>query len=130
MDKFKVMVVDDEVDYLENIVKKLHSRKIDVTGVQSGYQALEFLDNNSPDVIVLDVVMPGMDGIETLREIKKKKPLTEVIMLTGEATVELAIKAMRSGAFDYVLKPVALDALLDKLRNAHERKEIQEKKIR
>jgi len=130
MDKFKVMVVDDEVDYLENIVKKLQSRKIDVTGVQSGYQALEFLDNNSPDVIVLDVMMPGMDGIETLREIKKKKPLTEVIMLTGEATVELAIKAMRSGAFDYVLKPVALDALLDKLRNAHERKEIQEKKIR
>jgi len=130
MDKFKVMVVDDEVDYLENIVKKLQSRKIDVTGVQSGYQALEFLDNNSPDVIVLDVIMPGMDGIETLREIKKKKPLTEVIMLTGEATVELAIKAMRSGAFDYVLKPVALDALLDKLRNAHERKEIQEKKIR
>ena len=130
MDKFKVMVVDDEVDYLETIVKRLQSRRIDVTGVQSGYQALELLDYHSPDIIILDLIMPGMDGIETLREIKKKKPLTEVIMLTGEATVELAIKAMRSGAFDYVLKPVALDALLDKLRNAHERKEIQEKKIR
>jgi DNA-binding NtrC family response regulator len=130
MDKFKVMVVDDEVDYLETIVKRLQSRRIDVTGVQSGYQALELLDYHSPDIIILDLIMPGMDGIETLREIKKKKPLTEVIMLTGEATVELAIKAMRSGAFDYVLKPVALDDLLDKLRNAHERKEIQEKKIR
>jgi two-component system OmpR family response regulator len=126
MDKFKVMIVDDEVDFLETIVKRLKTRGIDVAGVESGYQALEALDVSSPDVIILDVKMPGMDGIETLREIKKKKPLTEVIMLTGHASVESGIQGMQLGAFDYVMKPVALDELLEKVRQAYERKLLQE----
>ena len=113
MDKFKVMIVDDEVDFLETIVKRLKTRSIDVAGVESGYKALEALEVSSPDVIILDVKMPGMDGIETLREIKKKKPLTEVIMLTGHASVESGIQGMQLGAFDYVMKPVALDELLE-----------------
>jgi two-component system OmpR family response regulator len=122
MDKFKVMIVDDEQDFLETIVKRLKARSIDVSGVASGYQALEALDSRDPDVIILDVKMPGMDGIETLREIKKKKPLTEVIMLTGHASVESGIQSMKLGAFDYVMKPVALDELLEKVRQAYERK--------
>ena len=126
MDKFKVMIVDDEVDFLETIVKRLKARGIDVAGVESGYKALEVLDGSSPDVIILDVKMPGMDGIETLREIKKKKPLTEVIMLTGHASVESGIQGMQLGAFDYVMKPVALDELLEKVRQAYERKLLQE----
>ena len=126
MDKFKVMIVDDEVDFLETIVKRLKTRGIDVAGVESGYKALEVLDGSSPDVIILDVKMPGMDGIETLREIKKKKPLTEVIMLTGHASVESGIQGMQLGAFDYVMKPVALDELLEKVRQAYERKLLQE----
>jgi two-component system OmpR family response regulator len=126
MDKFKVMIVDDEQDFLETIVKRLEARSIDVTGVESGYQALEALDGRDPDVIILDVKMPGMDGIETLREIKKKKPLTEVIMLTGHASVESGIQSMKLGAFDYVMKPLALDELLEKVRQAYERKMIQE----
>ena len=128
MEKFKVMIVDDELDFLETIVKRLKARNIDVNGVESGYKALEALDGRNPDVIILDVKMPGMDGIETLREIKKKSPLTEVIMLTGHASVESGIQGMQLGAFDYVMKPVALDELLEKVRQAYERKLIQKGK--
>jgi two-component system OmpR family response regulator len=128
MEKFKMLIVDDEQDFLETIIKRLKARSIDVTGVESGYKALEVLDNRNPDVIILDVKMPGMDGIETLREIKKKKPLIEVIMLTGHASVESGIQGMQLGAFDYVMKPVALDELLEKVRQAYDRKLIQEGK--
>jgi DNA-binding NtrC family response regulator len=128
MEKFKMLVVDDEQDFLETILKRLKARKIEVTGVESGYKALEFLDAHDVDVTILDVKMPGMDGIETLREIKKKKPLTEVIMLTGHASVESGIQGMQLGAFDYVMKPVALDELLEKVRQAYDRKVIQEGK--
>jgi two-component system OmpR family response regulator len=126
MEKFKVLIVDDELDFLETIVKRLRARNVEVSGVESGYLALEALDSSSPDVIILDVKMPGMDGIETLREIKKKKPLTEVIMLTGHASVESGIQGMQLGAFDYLMKPIALDELLEKVRQAYERKLIQE----
>jgi two-component system, OmpR family, response regulator len=126
MEKFRVMIVDDEQDFLETIVKRMQARSIDVTGAESGYKALELLDGRDFDVMILDVKMPGMDGIETLREIKKKKPLTEVIMLTGHASVESGIQGMQLGAFDYVMKPVALDELLEKVRQAYERKVIQE----
>ena len=126
MEKFQVLIVDDELDFLETIIKRLRARNIEVSGVESGYLALEALDSSSPDVIILDVKMPGMDGIETLREIKKKKPLTEVIMLTGHASVESGIQGMQLGAFDYLMKPIALDELLEKVRQAYERKLIQE----
>jgi DNA-binding response OmpR family regulator len=126
MEKFKVLIVDDELDFLETIVKRLRARNVEVSGVESGYLALEALDSYSPDVIILDVKMPGLDGIETLREIKKKKPLTEVIMLTGHASVESGIQGMQLGAFDYLMKPIALDELLEKVRQAYERKLIQE----
>ena len=126
MEKFKVLIVDDELDFLETIVKRIRARNVEVSGVESGYLALEALDRSSPDVIILDVKMPGMDGIETLREIKKKKPLTEVIMLTGHASVESGIQGMQLGAFDYLMKPIALDELLEKVRQAYERKLTQE----
>jgi two-component system, OmpR family, response regulator len=126
MEKFKVLIVDDEQDFLETIVKRMQARSIDVTGADSGSKALELLDGRDFDVTILDVKMPGMDGIETLREIKKKKPLTEVIMLTGHASVESGIQGMQLGAFDYVMKPVALDELLEKVRQAYERKVIQQ----
>jgi two-component system OmpR family response regulator len=128
MEKFKVMIVDDEEDFLETIVKRLKARGIDTTGVESGYKALELLEGDHFDVVILDVKMPGLGGIETLREMKKKKPLVEVIMLTGHASVESGIQGMQLGAFDYVMKPVALDELLEKVRQAYERKLIQEGK--
>jgi two-component system OmpR family response regulator len=128
MEKFKVLIVDDEEDFLETIVKRLRARNIEVTGAESGYKALELIDDGNFDVVILDVKMPGLDGIETLREMKKKKPLVEVIMLTGHASVESGIQGMQLGAFDYVMKPVALDELLEKVRQAYERKLIQEGK--
>ncbi|MBM4274407.1 MAG: response regulator [Deltaproteobacteria bacterium] len=126
MEKFKMLVVDDETDFLETIVKRLKARNIEVAGAESGYQALDLMDRQDFDVVILDVKMPGMDGIETLREMKKKKPRTEVIMLTGHASVESGIQGMQLGAFDYVMKPVALDELLEKVRQAYERKLLQE----
>jgi two-component system OmpR family response regulator len=129
MEKFKVLIVDDEQDFLETIVKRLKARGIDVSGAESGYQALELIENSNFDVVILDVKMPGLDGIETLREMKKKKPLVEVIMLTGHASVESGIQGMQLGAFDYVMKPVALDELLEKMRQAYERKLIQEGQV-
>ncbi len=129
MEKFKILVVDDEDDFRETIVKRLKGRQLDTTGVASGEAALKLLDSEDFDVVVLDVRMPGLDGIDTLKEIKKKKPLTEVIMLTGHASVESGIQGMQLGAFDYVMKPVPLDELLDKMRQAYERKRIQEGKF-
>lgn len=125
MDKFRILIVDDEDDFREAIIKRLRARKVDIEGAASGPQALEMLDQQEFDVVVLDVKMPGMDGIETLRQIKLKKPLVEVIMLTGHASVESGIQGMQLGAFDYVMKPVALDDLMDKLRQAYERRQIQ-----
>lgn len=94
MEKFSVLIVDDEEDFRETIVKRLRTRKLEVLGVESGEAALKAVEGQDFDVVVLDVRMPGMDGIETLKELKKKKPLMEVIMLTGHASVESGIQGM------------------------------------
>jgi len=125
METFRILIVDDEDDFREAIMKRLRARKMEVAGANSGPKALEMLAEQEFDVVVLDVKMPGMDGIETLRAIKQKKPLVEVIMLTGHASVESGIQGMQLGAFDYVMKPVALDDLMDKLRQAYERRMLQ-----
>jgi DNA-binding NtrC family response regulator len=122
MDEFRVLLVDDEDDFRETLQKRLRNRKLQVEVAESGYKALEILQSQDFDVIVLDVKMPGLDGIDTLKEIKIKKPDVEVIMLTGHASVESGIQGMQLGAFDYVMKPVPLDELLDKMRQAYERK--------
>jgi DNA-binding NtrC family response regulator len=122
----RVLVVDDELDFLETIVKRLEVRDIKASGVDSGPKALALLDKEDFDVVILDVKMPGMDGVETLVEMKKKKPQLPVIMLTGHATVASGIQGMKQGAFAYVMKPVELDELLDKLQKAFDRKPVQE----
>lgn len=125
MDEFRVLLVDDEDDFRETLQKRLRNRKLQVEGAENGYKALEMLQAQDFDVVVLDVKMPGLDGIDTLKEIKIKKPEVEVIMLTGHASVESGIQGMQLGAFDYVMKPVPLDELLDKMRQAYERKAIR-----
>lgn len=130
MEGFRVLVVDDERDFLETIVKRLQRRKLDAVGVESGKEALEILEQQPFDVVILDVRMPGMDGIETLKEMKKKRPLMEVIMLTGHASVESGMQGMQLGAFDYVMKPASISDLLEKIRQACERKSLHEKKVR
>jgi two-component system, OmpR family, response regulator len=126
MEDFKVLVVDDEDDFRETIVKRLQKRKMKAQGVESGGNALDLIDAQSFDVVVLDVKMPGLDGIETLREIKKRKPLIEVILLTGHASMESGIEGIRLGAFDYVMKPANLDELVEKMRQAYEKKVVSE----
>ena len=122
METMRVFIVDDEDDFRETIVKRLNARKIQAEGAASGIKALEVLKEKDFDVIVLDVKMPDMDGIETLRHIKKMKPEIEVIMLTGHASVEFGLKGMQLGAFDYVMKPAPLNELLDTIGQAFNKK--------
>jgi len=123
--------VDDEKPFVDTLVNRFNKRNIDTTGGLSGEEALELMKEKLFDVVVLDIKMPGgMDGIETLREIKRIQPLAEVILLTGHASVETSIEGMRLGAFDYILKPVKLEDLLVKMAEAFEKKDTHEQKIR
>jgi DNA-binding NtrC family response regulator len=129
MDAIKVLLVDDEAEFLETLIKRIKKRNVDITGANSGEEALKALAREQVDVVVLDVRMPGMDGIETLKALKKAYPLTEVIMLTGHASVEAAVKGMELGAFDYLMKPMQIDDLLYKIQDAYKKKTLQEQKI-
>ena len=125
-----VLFVDDEPDFLQTLLKRMRKRDVNAAGVGSGEEALVHLAQSPADVVVLDVRMPGMGGIETLRAIKKKTPLTEVVMLTGHASLEVAREGMENGAFDYLMKPVDIDDLLYKIQDAFHKKTIQEAKIK
>ena len=126
----KVLLVDDESPFVEALAKRLKLRELEVGIALSGPEALQKLENDpTTDVVVLDVKMPGMDGIETLKAIKARYPLMEVIMLTGHATVESAIDGMKVGALDYLMKPCDMDVLMAKVREAKNKKAAQEAKI-
>ena len=119
----KVMLVDDEHHFLRAIERRLSRRNIRVITCSSGDQALLYLKEDSEvDVVVLDVKMPGMNGIETLKEIKKNFPVIEVIMLTGHATFESALEGMKLGAYDYLMKPCDLEELLTKIADAADKR--------
>jgi DNA-binding NtrC family response regulator len=127
-----VLVVDDEVQFVKTLVKRLVKRGVKVDSAHSGQQALDTLAGSGAtrtDVVILDVKMPGMDGLETLAAIKEAHPLIEVIMLTGHATVESAIEGMKHGAYDYLMKPCDLDVLMNKLNQAAVKKREHEAKI-
>lgn len=127
-----VLVVDDEVQFVETLAKRLAKRGVHVSAANSGQEALEILVESGPskiDVVILDVKMPGMDGLETLARIKEEHPLIEVIMLTGHATVESAIEGMKRGAYDYLMKPCEIDALMEKVAAATDKKREHEEKI-
>jgi DNA-binding NtrC family response regulator len=126
-----VMLVDDEVPFVETMTKRLGKRNLKVITAFSGQEALETLSKNrNVDVVILDVKMPGMDGVETLKEIKKAYPLIEVIMLTAYATVETAIEGMRLGAYDYLMKPCDIEQLMQKVEEATKKRRAHEEKIR
>ncbi|MDO5674626.1 MAG: response regulator [bacterium] len=119
----RVLIVDDEDDFRETIVKRLNARKLQAEGASSGVKALEVLKEREFDVMVLDVKMPDMDGIETLRHVKKMTPEIEVIMLTGHASVEFGLKGMQLGAFDYIMKPAPINELMDTIGQAFNKKQ-------
>ncbi|MCF8139390.1 MAG: response regulator [Desulfotignum sp.] len=125
-----ILLVDDEVPFVDTMIKRLTKRNMDVLPAYGGEEALKKLaENKRVEVVILDVKMPGMDGIETLKEIKKAFPLVEVIMLTGHATVESAIDGMKLGAFDYLMKPSDIDVLVEKVTDAAAAKRRHEEKI-
>jgi DNA-binding NtrC family response regulator len=127
-----VLVVDDEEAFVEALARRLRKRGLRVATATSGPEALAVLDEGGAtavDVVILDVKMPGMDGIATLRAIRERHPLVEVVMLTGHATVESAIEGMKWGAFDYLMKPCDMDILITKLDQAAARKRAHETKI-
>ena len=126
----RVLLVDDERSFVETMQKRLAVRRLEVRMANSGPAALEELAMDPVDVVVLDVKMPGMDGIEAIRAIKERHPLVEVILLTGHANLEASLEGMALGAFDYLLKPVGIDELVFKIEDAHRNKSLQEEKIR
>ncbi len=128
--KIRVLLVDDEQQFVDMLQQRLETRGFIVDTALSGDEALKNIPEGGYDVVILDVLMPGRSGIETLREIKKMKPLTEVIMLTGHATAETAIEGMKIGAYDYLMKPTEIKDLVEKITKAEERKKEHEKRIR
>jgi DNA-binding NtrC family response regulator len=118
----RLLLVDDEERFRTTLSKLLGVRGIPVAAVGSGEEALEELRSKPYDVILLDVRMPGMNGIEALAEIKKINPALEVIILTGHASVDAAVDIMKLGGYDYLLKPCSVDELMEKIDGAHERK--------
>lgn len=130
MEGIKVLLVDDEPELVEILSGRLRNRGFTVDTALSGDEALDILRHQDYDVIILDVFMPGKDGIQTLKEAKFLKPLTEVIMLSGHATLESAIEGMQNGAFDFLVKPADMGDLVDKINRAFARKAEQEERIR
>lgn len=125
----KIMLVDDEERFLVTTQKLLQKQGYDIVTADSGKACLELLARQEVDVVVLDVKMPEMDGVETLKTIKQQHPLVEVIMLTGHATVESAVEGLMSGAVDYLMKPMGIEDLIDKVKEAFERRQAVEAKI-
>ena len=126
----KVLLVDDEKDFVEMLSLRLKEVGEKVSLAYNGKECLETLESNDIDVVILDIKMPGMDGIETLTEVKKRFPLVEVIMLTGHGSTDTAVEGMKLGAFDYLLKPADFEDLSAKLEGARKRKDEQEERIR
>lgn len=125
-----VLLVDDETAFIDTMAKRLQKKGLTVVTAYSGRQALEVLGKDpAVEVVVLDVRMPEMNGIEALNRIKRTHPRIEVIMLSGHATVDIAIEGMDRGAFDFLLKPCELEILMDKIEEAAGQKRRHEKKI-
>lgn len=125
-----ILIVDDEKDFVTALAERLTLRDYDVTTSFEGQDAIEKINQHNYDIVILDVKMPGTSGIDVLKEIKNIKPLTEVIMLTGNATIETAIEGMKLGAFDYLMKPCETDDLIDKINKGYKKKTEHEDKIR
>jgi len=128
--KTRILIVDDEEEFVQALSERLTMRDYDVTISLSGEDAIEKVTRYNFDVVILDVSMPGMSGVEALAKIKKIKPLIEVIMLTGHATVESAIDGMKLGALDFLMKPCVNEDLIEKINMASDRKAEHEQRIR
>ncbi len=118
----KVLLVDDEEDFLEIMSERMEAREMMVTTCTSAEEALEIIKAETFDAIILDFMMPGMDGFQALREIKSRLPEAQIILLTGHATVEKGVEAMKMGATDFLEKPADIEALERKIKDASARR--------
>ena len=125
-----ILLVDDETDFVEMLSLRLADAGHRVRAAYTGEQGLEALAQAEPDVVILDIRMPGIDGITALKAMKAAHPVVEIILLTGHGTIDTAVEGLKSGAFDYVQKPADFADLLDKLAAARARKAEQEERIR
>ena len=130
MVKMRIMLVDDEERFLQTTSKLLVKQGYDAITATSGMECLQKLEQELVHVVILDVKMPDMDGLETLRRIKARFPMVEVIMLTGHATAESAVEGMKSGAIDYLVKPAEIEGLISKAEAAFNKRVELENKIR
>jgi len=122
----RVLLVDDEAGFVETLAKRLTRRTFEVLTACSAEEALETLAQEPVDVCVLDVRMPGMDGVEATREIRSRHPSVEVVLLTGHASIEASQEGLTVGAFDYILKPISLDELIYKIEDAYRSRQLRE----
>jgi len=120
MNPIRVLIVDDEGQFVDAVVERLRLRGFDANGVTGGHEAMELLHQKPYDVVLLDVKMPGLGGLEVIKKVKEEWPDLQVVMLTGHGSSQDAEKGMELGAFEYVMKPVNIDDLTDILRAATE----------
>lgn len=125
-----VLLVDDEERFVSTTAAILNKKGLVTATAANGFAALEILKAQRVDVVVLDIKMPGLDGIDVLQEIKKRYPMVEVILLTGHGSVESAVDGLKRGAMDYLMKPCDIPVLLEKIEQAFLKKQKQEDKIR
>ena len=118
----KILLVDDEIDFLEIMSERMEARGMTVTTCTSAEEAIEIIKDQTFDAIILDFMMPGMDGFRALQEIKAKQPESQIILLTGHATVEKGVEAMKLGATDFLEKPADIEALEKKIKEASARR--------
>jgi DNA-binding NtrC family response regulator len=118
----KVLLVDDEEDFLEIMSERMTARDMEVTTCTSAREAIDKINEENFDAIILDFMMPGMDGFQALKEIKSKRPELQIILLTGHATVEKGVEAMKMGATDFLEKPADIEALEKKIKDASARR--------
>lgn len=129
MSTIYLLLVDDEERFLSTTKILLEKRGVNTFTATNGMDALKILDERRIDVVILDVKMPGMDGVEVLRKIRQDHPLVEVIMLTGHASVESAVEGLKLGAFDYIMKPCEVPDIMAKIQDAFSKKRAKEEKI-
>jgi DNA-binding response OmpR family regulator len=123
MSRLRVLLVDDERDFVTTLAERLQIRDIETIVAFDGEQALQIVEAENPAVVVLDVMMPGLGGLDVMKLVKNKHPQTQIILLTGHGSISDGIKGMRMGAFDYIMKPVQIEELIKKMNEAFEASE-------
>ena len=118
MDGYSVLLVDDEEEFVSALSERLMLRGIEVEIALDGEEALARMKEKPPDVVILDVMMPGLSGLEVLKRIRSSHPQTQVILLTGQGSTKEGIEGMRLGAFDYLIKPVDIEEMLERMKEA------------